>query len=214
MGGFMVMFMILFSEQDVFNSNFFGVFGKVLVMMTGEFEYEELMYPQSETVSNHNSSNPGRIEEMIKFNHFPGLAHISVLAFIIFVGVVMMNLLVAIAVNDIKELSKTAKRDQLLSQAELINYMERIHGFWVFQKLLPSKIQDWFQATVLNPGRSVTMTKEVLAGSTKLFPTAHLILPCKSYQVIQLLRNVLITLLQNVHKLLGRVGIVLAEECD
>ena len=27
--GFMVMFMILFSEQDVFNSNFFGVFGKV-----------------------------------------------------------------------------------------------------------------------------------------------------------------------------------------
>ena len=28
--GFMVMFMILFSEQDVFNSNFFGVFGKVI----------------------------------------------------------------------------------------------------------------------------------------------------------------------------------------
>ena len=131
-------------------------------MTTGEFEYEELMYPPSETVSSHNSSNPGRIEETIKFNHFPGLAHISVLAFIIFVGVVMMNLLVAIAVNDIKELSKTAKRDQLLSQAELINYMERIHGFWVFQKLLPSKIQDWFKATVLNRGRSVTMTKEVL----------------------------------------------------
>merc|ERR1712107_431501 len=209
MGGFMVMFMILFSEQDVFNSNFFGVFGKVLVMMTGEFEYEELMYPQTEKVS-----NSSKIEDEIDFNHFPGLAHISVLAFIIFVGVVMMNLLVAIAVNDIKELAKTAKRDQLLSQAELINYMERIHGFWVFQKLLPSKIQDWFKATVLNRGRSVTMTKEVLAGSTKLFPTAHLILPCKSYQVIQLLRNVLITLLQNVHKLLGRVGIVLAEECD
>ena len=177
--GFMVMFMILFSEQDVFNSNFFGVFGKVitayhppknlntftfkvLVMMTGEFEYEELMYPQTEKVSNSTSSHPGKIEDEIDFNHFPGLAHISVLAFIIFVGVVMMNLLVAIAVNDIKELSKTAKRDQLLSQAELINYMERIHGFWVFQKLLPSKIQDWFKATVLNRGRSVTMTKEVL----------------------------------------------------
>ena len=181
--GFMVMFMILFSEQDVFNSNFFGVFGKVivdnnylyskktftfkvLVMMTGEFEYEELMYPQSETVSNHNSSNPGRIEEMIKFNHFPGLAHISVLAFIIFVGVVMMNLLVAITVNDIKELSKTAKRDQLLSQAELINYMERIHGFWVFQKLLSPQIQDWLKATVLNRGkRKFTMEQKVLYGN-------------------------------------------------
>ena len=28
--GFMVMFMILFSEQEVFNSNFLGVFGKVM----------------------------------------------------------------------------------------------------------------------------------------------------------------------------------------
>ena len=135
-------------------------------MMTGEFEYEELMYPQSETVSSHNSSNPGRIEETIKFNHFPGLAHISVLAFIIFVGVVMMNLLVAIAVNDIKELSKTAKRDQLLSQAELINYMERIHGFWVFQKLLSPQIQDWLKATVLNRGkRKFTMEQKVLYGN-------------------------------------------------
>ena len=31
--GFMVMFMILFSEQDVFNSNFFGVFGKVITAL-------------------------------------------------------------------------------------------------------------------------------------------------------------------------------------
>ena len=28
--GFMVMFMILFSDQPVFNSNFLGVFGKVM----------------------------------------------------------------------------------------------------------------------------------------------------------------------------------------
>ena len=30
--GFMVMFMILFSDQDVFNSNFLGVFGKVILL--------------------------------------------------------------------------------------------------------------------------------------------------------------------------------------
>ena len=28
--GFMVMFMIIFSEQDAFNINFLGVFGKVI----------------------------------------------------------------------------------------------------------------------------------------------------------------------------------------
>merc|ERR1712012_550916 len=121
--------------------------------MAGEFEYEELMSREMETVSNKTSLNPERIGDEIVFNHFPGLAHISVLAIIVLVGVVMMSLLVAIAVNDIKELSKTAKRDQLFSQAELINYMERIHGFWVFQKLLSPQIQDWLKATVLNRGK-------------------------------------------------------------
>ena len=29
--GFMVVFMILFSEQEVFNVNFLGVFGKVMI---------------------------------------------------------------------------------------------------------------------------------------------------------------------------------------
>ena len=145
---------------------------KVLVMMTGEFEYVELMYPETETLEElretssmsplgKNFSSWGEIHKKIDYNHFPGLSHLSVLGFIIFVGVVMMNLLVAIAVNDIKQLSKTAKRDQLMSQAELINYMERILGFWVFRKLLPSKIQDLFKTGVLNRGRGFTMTREV-----------------------------------------------------
>merc|ERR1719397_894431 len=48
-----------------------------------------------------------------------------------------------------------------MSQAELINYMERILGFWVFRKLLPSKIQDLFKERVLNRGRGFTMTRKV-----------------------------------------------------
>jgi len=145
-------------------------------MMTGEFEYVELMYPETygtlersvffEETSpmsplGKNFSSWGAIHKEINYNHFPGLSHLSVLGFIISVGVVMMNLLVAIAVNDIKQLSKTAKRDQLMSQAELINYMERILGFWVFRKLLPSKIQDLFKERVLNRGRGFTMTRKV-----------------------------------------------------
>ena len=141
---------------------------QVLVMMTGEFEYVELMYPEtagtlerSVLEVNASVSRLGTIHKEMKYNHFPGISHLAVLGFIISVGVVMMNLLVAIAVNDIKQLSKTAKRDQLMSQAELINYMERILGFWVFRKLLPSKIQDLFKARVLNRGRGFTMTRKV-----------------------------------------------------
>ena len=144
-------------------------------MMTGEFEYVELMYPETDgtleksvfvetspmSPLGKNFSSWGAIHKEINYNHFPGISHLTVLGFIVSVGVVMMNLLVAIAVNDIKQLSKTAKRDQLMSQAELINYMERILGFWVFRKLLPSKIQDLFKARVLNRGRGFTMTRKV-----------------------------------------------------
>ena len=138
-------------------------FLKVLVMMTGEFEYVELMYPETENIMKQNDtwSKINDANNEIDYNHFPGLSHLSVLGFIIFVGIVMMNLLVAIAVNDIKQLSKTAKRDQLMSQAELINYMERIIGFWVFRRLLPSKIQELFKERVLNRGKGFKMTRDV-----------------------------------------------------
>ena len=138
-------------------------FLKVLVMMTGEFEYVDLMYPETQNIMKQNDtwSKINDANNEIDYNHFPGLSHLSVLGFIIFVGIVMMNLLVAIAVNDIKELSKTAKRDQLMSQAELINYMERIIGFWVFRRLLPSKIQELFKAGVLNRGKGFRMTRDI-----------------------------------------------------
>ena len=87
--------------------------------------------------------------------------YLYLLAFVFLIVIVMMNLLVAIAVNDIKQLFKTARRDQLMNQAELINYMERITGFWVFRRLLPSKIQELFKAGVLNGGRGFKMTRDV-----------------------------------------------------
>ena len=111
-------------------------------MMTGEFEYVELMYPETENIMKQNDtwSKINDANNEIDYNHFPGLSHLSVLGFIIFVGIVMMNLLVAIAVNDIKQLSTTAKRDQVMSQAKLINWIWI--NYWVFRSSLPTKIQE------------------------------------------------------------------------
>ena len=117
-------------------------FLKVLVMMTGEFEYVELMYPETQNIMKQNDtwSKINDANNEIDYNHFPGLSHLSVLGFIIFVGIVMMNLLVAIAVNDIKQMSMTAKRDQVMSQAKLINWIWI--NYWVFRSSLPAKIQE------------------------------------------------------------------------
>ena len=175
--GFMMMFMIMFSEQTSFNTNFLGVVGKVkvvllvfhnnlfyhfqiLVMMTGEFDYTDLNYPTSTTVRKTNNENISEIEDHPEYNHFPGLAHLTILLFILCVGIVMMNLLVALAVNDVKQLAKTAKRDQLISQVEMINYVEKAISSQIF-KYLPSKIQEFFKNKLLNIGRSFNMMPEV-----------------------------------------------------
>ena len=123
--------------------------------MTGEFDYEDLMSPTSQRIENNN------IKNSIDYNYFPGLSHITILLFIVLVSIVMMNLLVALAVNDMKKLAKNAKRDQLYSQVELISYMERLESLWVFQTILPKNFQDFFRTKLMRKGKGFRMTLEV-----------------------------------------------------
>ena len=124
-------------------------------MMTGEFDYGDLVYPTSQRIENNT------IKESVDFNHFPGLSHITILLFIVLVSVVMMNLLVALAVNDMKKLAKHAKRDQLYSQVELISYMERLESLWIFQRILPKQFLDFFRTKLLKKGKGFRMTLDV-----------------------------------------------------
>ena len=124
-------------------------------MMTGEFDYEDLMYPVSQRIENNT------ISDSVDYNYFPGLSHITILLFIVLVSVVMMNLLVALAVNDMKKLAKNAKRDQLYSQVELISYMERLEALWVFQRILPKNFQDFFRTKLMRKGKGFRMTLDV-----------------------------------------------------
>ena len=79
----------------------------------------------------------------------------------VLVSIVMMNLLVALAVNDMKKLAKNAKRDQLYSQVELISYMERLESLWIFKRVLPSNFQDFFRKKLMKKGKGFRMTLDV-----------------------------------------------------
>ena len=124
-------------------------------MMTGEFDYEDLMFPTSQRIENNT------ISDSVDSNYFPGLSHITILLFIVLVSIVMMNLLVALAVNDMKKLAKHAKRDQLYSQVELISYMERLESLWIFQRILPKQFLDFFRTKLLKKGKGFRMTLDV-----------------------------------------------------
>ena len=167
--GFMMTFIILFSDRYIFET-FLGPFGKVinklgfiviylnqvLAMMTGEFEYVDLVYPTQGRIENNT------IFEEPETTHFPGIGHLAVLAFILSVSFVMMNLLVALAVSDLAALAKTAKHDQLISQVVLINYVERSMQY------MPKRCQSLFKTfKVFNVGKGFKMLREVNYADSK-----------------------------------------------
>ena len=141
--GFMMMFIILFSSKPALKiNNFPGALVTILVMMLGEINYEDLYYPNDQTFhfSNSNGTGLGNIEEEEAYQNFPVTAQFTIILFTLVFCLVIMNLLVGIAVSDIRQLMKTAKRDHLLSQVELISSVESFLKTRLFH-FLPEFVQ-------------------------------------------------------------------------
>ena len=83
---------------------------------------------------------------------FLGTAIVFIILFILVFCLVIMNLLVGLAVSDIESLMKTGKRDQLISQIEIINSVLKFRSTKLFQLLarmgcfrkFPVRVQNWF----------------------------------------------------------------------
>ena len=114
--------------------------------MLGEFDYNDLYYPQKEFINTTtiNNTNVTEIVSKSEGQVFPVTAQLLVFIFIFLVSIILMNLLVGLAVSDIQGLSKSAKLEQLIQQVELINYMERWLHSPVFS-VLPDLIKGFLR---------------------------------------------------------------------
>lgn len=109
---FSLSFSVLFPNYPAFK-NVWLSFIKTIMMMSGELEYEDIYHGDFTVV-------------------YPGTAHVIFFAFVLLVTVILTNLMVGLAVNDIQGLQQSAGLDRLVRQAELVAHLESI----LFSRLL------------------------------------------------------------------------------
>lgn len=129
--GFTVCFCVIFPKAKQFSNPFVAII-KILVMMTGELEFDNLL----ENITQEDS-------------HSASLLEISALTtfvfFLLFVTIILMNLLIGIAVHDIQGLQKTAVLSKLVGQTKLITHIESA----LFNGCLPNCFLKLLQITAL-----------------------------------------------------------------
>lgn len=145
--GFTASFCVIFPRSKSFSSPHTGLI-KVLVMMTGELDFEELFFPANE--------EGGRPVDVggTSWILLQVSAQLSFVLFLLFVTIVLMNLLVGIAVHDIKGLQKTAGLAKLVRQTKLICDLEAA----LFLGLLPQclmKVLRWTALVLPSPLKAV-----------------------------------------------------------
>ncbi|KAG7213479.1 hypothetical protein KM043_002750 [Ampulex compressa] len=113
--GFALSFAVLFHGNDQFRDSWRAVV-KTVVMMMGEYEYEDLFS------SERNESS-----------FLPATSRVVFLAFVMLASIVLMNLMIGLAVNDIQGLEKEGHIRRLLKQAEFVAHLERVMSHGIFR---------------------------------------------------------------------------------
>lgn len=158
--GFTASFCVMFPTSKSFSNLHTGLI-KVFVMMTGEVNFDELFLGNQDDQPPSGSTDTSWIFLQIS-------AQLCFLSFLLFVTIVLMNLLVGIAVHDIKGLQKTAGLAKLVRQTKLICEVETA----LFLGFLPRRLIKMLRwsALVLPSSMRVVLTVRPLNPREKRLP--------------------------------------------
>lgn len=126
--GFAISFCVMFPDSSTFANPFIALISAI-VMMSGELNLDILVDGDPE--------NPPLYLEVS--------AQITFTLFVLFVTIILMNLLVGIAVDDIQGLQKTAGLSKLVRQTKLISHIEQA----LFSGNLPQNLSKWLHWSAL-----------------------------------------------------------------
>ncbi|XP_011172017.2 transient receptor potential channel pyrexia-like [Solenopsis invicta] len=142
--GFALSFAVSFHGNDRFD-NFWRSIIKTMVMMMGEYEYEELFDTK-------NSES----------TFLPVTSRIVFIVFIMLANIVLINLMIGLAVNDIQGLEKEGHIRRLKKQAEFVAHLERVMSHRIFRS-------NWLHHRL----RSLLFLRCNITSYILLFPERH-----------------------------------------
>ncbi|XP_046838840.1 transient receptor potential channel pyrexia-like isoform X1 [Vespa crabro] len=163
--GFTLSFTVLFHKNEQFHDCWKAIV-KTVVMMMGEYDYENL-FPD-DTEGN---------ESFLTVT-----SRVIFLSFIILASMVLMNLMIGLAVNDIQGLQKEGHIRRLLKQAEFVAHLEKLTSHQIFKS---NWLHPWFR-TIVNSRRIVT---------TKM------LLHCRDNNLYESFRGISIELMESLFRL-------------
>ncbi|XP_011632918.1 transient receptor potential channel pyrexia-like isoform X1 [Pogonomyrmex barbatus] len=147
--GFALSFAVLFHGNNQFH-HFGNAIVKTIVMMMGEYEYKELFNMEKNDTS---------IDSEITF--LPVTSRIVFFIFIMLASIVLMNLMIGLAVNDIQDLEKEGHIRRLLKQAEFVAHLERVLSHRIFRsKWIPRRIRILLQSRREIPTKIILYPRE------------------------------------------------------
>lgn len=142
--GFTLSFCVMFPDSRTFANPFISLIA-IIVMMSGELNLDILV--------DDNPENPPYLLEVS--------AQVTYALFVLSVTIILMNLLVGIAVDDIKGLQKTAQLSKLVRQTKLIAHMELA----LFNGSVPRYMKRHFSSALVS-----TRTSQVVLNLMPLNP--------------------------------------------
>ncbi|XP_075985740.1 transient receptor potential cation channel subfamily A member 1-like [Anticarsia gemmatalis] len=146
--GFSLSFMVQFHHQTPFEGPW-AAFVKIMVMMTSEFDYGDLMegmVPKSPK----NATNSTSILNGTEMEYSLLVVRLIFLVFLILAAIVLMNLMVGVAVYDLHNLQVLGNIRRLTKQVEFLISLETLVYNKYTKKLLPTKIERMiFNKTIL-----------------------------------------------------------------
>ena len=120
---------LLHSQVENFNS-FKDAFMKTMIMMSGEFDYGDIFFPEDSSTA------------------YPGLTYAFFIIFFILLSIILLNLLVGLSVSDVSIFVEVAGLKKMSMRLKFVLNMERFLNSWLINwmlKKLPNLVRSCFK---------------------------------------------------------------------